>query len=116
MHRGLGAVTKKRSWVPCPPNAGLVLPYEIPCISQAVELLVLFLARVTKGKETENSCSVSIFFHFFSVLLCLVAQKLVALEEKHFPCVLLFFQRQVRQVQAGASVAEHAAPSTTPPC
>lgn len=56
-------------------------------ISQAVELLVLLLLRVTKGKETESSWLVSVCFYLFSVLLHLVAQKLVAVDEKTFPCI-----------------------------
>lgn len=75
--------------MPCKLKARLLLLYGIPYISQAVELLVLLLLGVTKGKETQNSFLVSgvFFFCLFSVLLQLVAQKLVALDEKNFPCI-----------------------------
>lgn len=49
--------------------------------------MVVLLLGVTKGKETQNSCLVSVFFYFFLFLLHLVAQKLVALDKKNFPCI-----------------------------
>lgn len=78
---------KNRLSVPCKLKARLLLIYGMSYISQAVELLVLLLLRVTKGKEMESSWLVSVFFYLFSVLLHLVAQKLVAVDEKNFPCI-----------------------------
>lgn len=83
--QALGTGKKNRLSVPCKLNSKLLLIYGIPRISRAVELLVLLLLGISKGKEPQNSCLVSVFFYLFSVLLYLVAQKLVALDEKKFP-------------------------------
>jgi len=56
-------------------------------------VFVLLLLGVIKGKEAQNSCLVSVFFYFLSVLLHLVGQKPVALDEKKFSFALSSFAR-----------------------
>lgn len=72
---------KSMSSVPGKLNARLLLVRRRPYASQAVELSVLFLLGVTKGKETQNCCTLSVSVSLLSFLL-----QLVALDEKKLLC------------------------------
>lgn len=92
---------KSMSSVPGKLNARLLLVRRRPYASQAVELSVLFLLGVTKGKETQNCCTLSVSVSLLSFLL-----QLVALDEKSSFAFKSFGRGKSVGCKAGPSVAE----------